>query len=165
MRNRFPAHYHGQMSKAIQFLTNTNIPFRLFFHTSQPISLEEAARQRKQSVYQVVRSILFRTPKSSYIMVLAPGPKQISWKSLRDYLHVRRISLATPEEVRTVTGYLIGTVTPFGIPSSIRLIADISLKQMGEISIGSGQQQIAVILNASEMFSVLPNVEFLSLNE
>lgn len=151
------------MTQAIQFLTDRNIPFRLFRHSSSPSSLKVAADQRGQSVNQVVRSILFRCSSNEFMMVLASGPDQISWKMLRAYLETNRISLASPEEVFAVTGYRIGAVSPFGILPAIRTLIQTSLIDQREVSIGSGEPGVAIIILVTDLLTALPTAEFLDL--
>ena len=91
-----------------------------------------------------MRSILFRLANDQFVMVLAPGPQQISWPALREHLGVTRMSMASPEEVLERTGYLHGAVSPFGLPSPIRILVDQGVFAEEEISIGSGVRKSTV---------------------
>jgi len=135
------------------------IPYRLFQHAGPVESLEQAARERGQRPEQVVRSILFRLPDESYVMVLVAGPGQISWPALRSYLGQRRLTLATPDEVLRVTGYQIGSVSPFGLPAPMRILLDRSVLGEAEISLGSGQRGLGVILKSADLQRALPASE------
>jgi Cys-tRNA(Pro)/Cys-tRNA(Cys) deacylase len=98
------------------------IPYRQFKHPGPIHSLEQAAQERGQRPEQVVRSILFRLGVGEFVMVLMAGPVQVSWPALRRYLEQSRLTMASEEEVRTVTGYERGAVSPLGIPSSVRIL-------------------------------------------
>jgi prolyl-tRNA editing enzyme YbaK/EbsC (Cys-tRNA(Pro) deacylase) len=52
-------------------------------------------------------------------------------------------------EVRAMTGCEIGTVNPLGLPQPLRLLADESIFQPAEVSIGSGLRATAIILPPS----------------
>jgi prolyl-tRNA editing enzyme YbaK/EbsC (Cys-tRNA(Pro) deacylase) len=151
------------MTSATDDLSIRGVPYRLFRHTTRPTSLEQAALERGQLPDQVIRSILFRLSDQDFVMVLAPGPAQISWPKLRVYLGVKRISLAKPEEVLTVTGYAIGTVSPFGILHPLRLLADKSLAFLSEVSIGSGEHGVAIVMNRADLMTALPHMEYFDL--
>lgn len=153
------------MTKATEFLAEHAIPHQLFRHAAKPKSIEQAAHERDQLPDQIVRSILFRLPEDQYVMVLMPGPKQISWKTLRSFLGTRRITLATPEEVLQVTGYQIGAVSPFGINPIIRILVDESLQYQSEISLGSGEHGLAIIMTSQNLFSTLPSAELVRVSE
>ncbi len=147
------------MSTATAFLDKLAIPHQLFRHASRPTSLEQAAEERGQKPEQIVRSILFRLPGALFVMVLMPGPNQISWKKLREYLGTRKITMATPEEVQQVTGYEIGAVTPFGISSPLRYLIDQRIFNHDEISLGSGEHGVAIILASASLLTAIPGAE------
>jgi len=140
-------------------LDNKNIPYQVFVHPEQLKSLEQAANERNQQPEQVVRSIVFRISKQGYLMVLVAGPKQIAWSALRKYLSISRISMANQEEVLALTGYKRGAVSPLGLPVSMRILVDTSLLDQDEISIGSGQQGVAVILRQTDLIKAIGEPE------
>lgn len=144
---------------AAQALDLLGIPYRLFEHSSLPESLEEAARQRGQSPAQIVRSILFRLSEGQYIMVLVAGPGQISWKFLRTFLGTSRLSLASEPEVLAATGFVRGAVTPLGLPHPLRILADESVFEPEEISIGSGVRGVSIVLKPTDLQSALSQLE------
>jgi prolyl-tRNA editing enzyme YbaK/EbsC (Cys-tRNA(Pro) deacylase) len=92
-------------------------------------------------------------------MVLAPGTRQVSWRRLREHIGQSRLSLASPEEVLQVTGYRIGTVSPFGLPHKLSLLVDRSILREEEISIGSGAAGIGIILSTHDLMRGLPEAE------
>jgi DNA-binding NarL/FixJ family response regulator len=67
--------------------------------------------------------------------------------------------MATEEEVLAVTGCVIGTVTPIGQPTPLRLLADVSVFQPEEVSIGSGIRGTALILKSADLRQALGKVE------
>ncbi len=135
------------------------ISFRVFVHSGPLHSLEQAAQERGQDPQQVVRSILFRLAADQFVMVLAPGPRQISWPALRAYLGVSRLSMASEDEVLAITGYSRGAVSPFGLPAPLRILIDESLFAQPEISLGSGVRGIAVILSSADLRCALAGAE------
>lgn len=142
-----------------QALDTLGIPYRFFRHTGPVHSVEQAARERGQLPDQVVRSILFRISHDHYLLVLAAGPHQISWPALRSYLGQSRLTLARPDEVRTITGYPIGAVSPFGLPSPMRVLVDRHVFDHPEVSIGSGVRNTTVILQSQDLKKALGEVE------
>ena len=144
---------------ATRALDELGIPYRLFEHPQPPESLEEAARQRGQAPGQIVRSIVFRITEGHFVMVLVAGPRQVSWKRLRAVLELSRLSLASEAEVLAITGYIRGAVTPLGLPSLMRILADESVFIHDEISIGSGVIGVAILLKPTDLQSALENLE------
>jgi Cys-tRNA(Pro) deacylase len=135
------------------------IPYRLFTHPGQVHSLEQAAQERGQRPEQVVRSILFRLTGDQFVLVLAPGRQQISWPALRQHLGVTRMSMASEADVLERTGYLHGAVSPFGLPSPLRILVDQGILDEEEISIGSGVRNTTVIMKTTDLRQALEKVE------
>ena len=146
-------------------LTGLGVPHRVFHHEKPVTSLEQAASDRGQRASQVVRSILFRVSEDEFLMVLAAGPAQVSWKALRKYVGKSRISMATEDEVLKVTGYRIGTVGPFGMVNPVRVVVEARLFDEEEVSIGSGMRNCAVILRTADLRRALNNPDVVSLVE
>jgi Cys-tRNA(Pro)/Cys-tRNA(Cys) deacylase len=142
-----------------------NIPYRIFRHAGQLTSLEQAAEERGQRPHQVVRSIVFRLAADRFVMVLAAGPDQISWPALRQHLGVSRLSMASEEEVLAQTGYVRGSVSPFGLPEQaddaqrMRILVDQSIFDEDVISLGSGVRNTTVILSTFDLRRALPTAE------
>ena len=142
-------------------LSQLNIPHRVFTHSGSVHSLEQAAQERGQTPDQVVRSILFRLGKNEageeqYAMALIAGPDQVSWKALRRHFGQSRLTMATADEVLSVTGYPIGAVSPFGMPTQLPVLIDESVTAQQEVSIGSGVRSTTVILQVADLLKALP---------
>ncbi len=146
-------------------LEKLGVPHRVFRHAGQVTSLEQAAQERGQKPEQVVRSILFRVGKDQFILALVAGPKQISWKRLRQHVSKSRISMATEDEVFEVTGYRIGTVSPFGLARSLKILIDPNVLNEDEISIGSGIRNTGIILKSADLRRGLGDSEIVQLVE
>ena len=144
-------------------LEEKGIPFRLFTHNGPVGSLEQAAAERNQQPSQVIRSLLFRLSADLFVMVLVAGPGQIPWRPLRNYLGESRLTTASREELRRVTGYEIGAVAPFGLPRSLRILVDRRVFEETEISLGSGVRGTAVILQSADLRRALEPVEVIDL--
>ena len=140
-------------------LTEKQIPHRVFRHKGPLSSVEQAARERGQTPDQVVRSILFRIDEGLFIMVLITGTRQVSWKTLRRYLGVSRLTMASEEEVLQETGYQTGAVSPIGLPRPMRILVDNSVLAVDEVSIGSGVRGVTVFIKPKDLLKVLNNPE------
>jgi prolyl-tRNA editing enzyme YbaK/EbsC (Cys-tRNA(Pro) deacylase) len=61
--------------------------------------------------------------------------------------------------VLTVTGYERGAVSPFGLPYPLRILVDASLLDQEEVSIGSGERGVTVILHTNDLMKALDSAE------
>jgi prolyl-tRNA editing enzyme YbaK/EbsC (Cys-tRNA(Pro) deacylase) len=98
-------------------------------------------------------------------MVLVAGPAQVDWRKLRQLVRRSRIRMASEEEVLTVTGYRVGTVSPFGLKTPVRVLIDASVLKEPEISTGSGIRDTAILLKSADLRRALPEAEVTALTE
>jgi prolyl-tRNA editing enzyme YbaK/EbsC (Cys-tRNA(Pro) deacylase) len=66
---------------------------------------------------------------------------------------VSRLSLASAEEALAATGYVPGTITPFGSRTVLPVIADAAMG--GLASIGGGAPGVAINLDAGDLIALL----------
>src|SRR5215208_3966297 len=136
-------------------LEKLNIPHQIFQHETPVTSFEQAALERNQRPEQIVRSILFNIRPEEFLMVLMAGRDQIDWRKLRQLVKRSRVRMATEEEVLEVTGYRVGTVSPFGLRNPVRVLIDESVLREEEISLGSGVRNMAIILKSTDLRQAL----------
>jgi Cys-tRNA(Pro) deacylase len=131
------------------------VPYQLHLHATQLRSLEQAAEERELDPGQIVRSLLFRLEDGSFIMVLMSGPTKVAWPKLRHHLGISRMTTASAEEVREVTGYETGAVSPYGLPQPLPLLADQRILNFEVISIGAGIRNAGVIMRRDDLIRTL----------
>lgn len=138
-------------------LDQLGISYKLHVHERPPKSLPLliAAQDRGLKPDQIIRSLLFRKEGDQYILVLMPAGSRVQWPKLRRYLGVSRVTTATAEEVQSITGYEPGTVSPFGLLTPIRILADRGLLDHSILSIGAGILDAGVILARDDLLRVL----------
>ncbi len=117
-------------------------------------SLEEAAAARGVTPDRVIKSLVVRRADDDYLMVLVPGGRTISWPKLRALLGVSRLSMPPAEVAFEATGYVRGTITPFGSLHPWPVIADGSLPR-GSVSIGGGAHGIAFTVDREDLVRAL----------
>jgi Cys-tRNA(Pro) deacylase len=136
-------------------LDEAHVPYTLHVHDHPVTSLEQAASERGLRPGQIVRSLVFRSQDGSYLLVLAPGPQQISWPKLRRHLGVSRLTTASAQEVLQVTGYPPGAVSPLGLATPVRILADQSVSREGMVSIGAGMRDAGVVLRREDLLRLV----------
>jgi Cys-tRNA(Pro) deacylase len=146
-------------------LDKMTIPHQVFRHETPVTSFEQAAADRRQKPEQIVRSILFQVRPAEFVMVLVAGPAQIDWRKLRQLVKRSRVRMATEEEVQRVTGYRVGTVSPFGLKNPVKILIDESVLREEEISLGSGVRNTAIVMRSADLRRALAHAEVVSVLE
>jgi Cys-tRNA(Pro) deacylase len=118
-------------------------------------SLEEAAALRGVGPAAVIKTMVVRRGEGDYVFVLVPGDRVIDWPKLRDHLGERRLSMPDADEALAASGYVRGTITPFGSTTQWPVVAD---ERIGDapVSIGGGDHGVSITMNGGDLLSVLP---------
>ena len=125
------------VKRAEKVLKKFNNKLNIIILDNSARTAKEAAISLNCTVGAIVKSLLFKTV-NSYILCLVAGDKRCSLKKLKKLTNQKDISMATPEEVKTQTGYTIGGVSPVGHLNSIEIVIDNSLKRFIDLYAAAG---------------------------
>ena len=108
------------------------------------IVLEQTARTAKDAatalgckVGAIVKSLLFKAGEN-FILCLVSGDKRCSLNKLKKILGENDVSMASPQDVKRVTGYTIGGVSPAGHLIKTKIYIDENLKNFDSIYAAAG---------------------------
>ena len=111
---------------------------------------QDAAKALDCNVGAIVKSLLFKTD-NSFILCLVAGDKRCSLNKLKKIKDKKDISMASPEEVKTQTGYTIGGVSPVGHLERIEIIIDNSLERFNELFAAAGHPNCVFKTNYNDI--------------
>ncbi len=117
-------------------------------------SLDEAALHRGVDPSAVIKTMVVRRDEDDYVFVLVPGDRVIDWSKLRKVLKQRRLSMPDAEEALSATGYVRGTITPFGSSHDWPVFADERLSEM-KVSIGGGARGVSITTKGVDVIRAL----------
>lgn len=75
-------------------------------------------------------------------------------KTVRKKLGVRRISFASPEDTKKLTGMELGGVTPFALPPQLPLWIDSLVMNCDQIVLGGGNRSSKLVMSPAELLKV-----------
>ena len=108
------------------------------------IVLEQTARTANDAatalsckVGAIVKSLLFRAG-DSFVLCLVSGDKRCSLNKLKKILDEKDVSMANPEDVKRITGYTIGGVSPIGHLIKTKIYIDENFKNFNSIFAAAG---------------------------
>ena len=124
-----------------------------FDQSLEVIILENSARTAKDAaialgcdVGAIVKSLLLKT-EDSFILCLVAGDKRCCLNKLKKIKNIKDISMASPEEVKTQTGYTIGGVSPVGHLSEVEIFIDKSLERFIDLFAAAGHPNCVFKIN------------------
>ena len=108
------------------------------------IFLEQTARTAQDAatalgcnVGAIVKSLLFSVG-DNFVLCLVSGDKKCSLKKLKSTFNQKNVSMAKPEDVKKITGYTIGGVSPVGHLNKLKIYVDINLKRFTRVFAAAG---------------------------
>ncbi len=128
-----------------------------FDQSLEVIVLENSARTAKDAaialgcdVGAIVKSLLFKTG-DNFTLCLVAGDKRCSLNKLKKIKNIKDISMASPEEVKTQTGYTIGGVSPVGHLNKLEIFIDKSLERFNELFAAAGHPNCVFKINFNDI--------------
>ena len=117
---------------------------KIFNQSLEIIVLENSARTAQDAskalncnVGAIVKSLLFRT-RDTFTLCLVAGDQRCSLTKLKKIKNEKDFYMASPEDVKTQTGYTIGGVSPIGHLKEVEIIIDNSLERFKELFAAAG---------------------------
>ena len=93
---------------------------------------QEAAESLNTEVGSIVKSLLFTT-EDGFVLCLVSGDKRCSLNKLKKIKIQKDVSMANPDQVKEVTGFTIGGVSPIGHLQKIEIFIDNELSRFEPI--------------------------------
>ena len=97
----------------------------------------EAASSLGCEVGAIVKSLLFKTD-NTFLMCLVAGDKKASLNKIKINVNIKDVSMASANEVKNITGYTIGGVSPVGHINKIDIFIDNSLERFTSLFAAAG---------------------------
>ena len=134
------------------------------------IVLEQTARTAKEAatalgckVGAIVKSLLFKAGEE-FVLCLVSGDRRCSLNKLKKILSEKDVFMANPDDVKRVTGYTIGGVSPIGHLTKLKIFLDSNLKRFSKIYAAAGHPN-AVFGIDYDQFIILTSAEIKEFTE
>jgi len=134
------------VKRAEKFLKGFDQSLEVIILENSARTAQDAAKALDCNVGAIVKSLLFRAG-DDFILCLVAGDKRCSLNKLKKLKDKKDISMASPEEVKTQTGYTIGGVSPIGHLNKIEIIIDKSLERFNQLFAAAGHPNCVFKMN------------------
>jgi Cys-tRNA(Pro) deacylase len=122
--------------------------------------LEQTARTANDAatalgckVGAIVKSLLFRREKS-FVLCLVSGDKKCSLNKLKKILGEKDVSMANADQVKEITGYTIGGVSPIGHLTKVNILIDNNLARFEDIFAAAGHPNCIFKINFEQLLKL-----------
>ncbi|KHO54079.1 MAG: hypothetical protein QT12_C0035G0006 [archaeon GW2011_AR21] len=142
-------------NKLTRMLDFKEIEYALVENKRPAFSGEQISKERNIGLENVLKCILL-TDGKKYCLACTTADTQLDLKKIRNFLKADRLSFATKEEIKLVTGYRSGCVNPIIIKKKVSIIFDHSVREKKIVDISAGiptagiqikQQHLSLLVN------------------
>ncbi len=106
----------------------------------------EAASSLSCEIGAIVKSLLFKT-ENSFTLCLIAGDKKASLNKIKKILNIKDVSMAAADDVKNITGFTIGGVSPVGHLNKIDIFIDHSLERFNYLYAAAGHPNCVFKIN------------------
>lgn len=137
---------------AIDYLNQHGISYELgSFSPSTKKGAANVAQAFGFRPRQMVKTLLFESQQEPYLVMVGGDQNAISGL-IKKAVGSRNVSMCSPEKVKLITGYEIGSIPPFHWhPSGFRSFIDASLMQEKVLGVGSGLWGLEIFMTPGNL--------------
>jgi prolyl-tRNA editing enzyme YbaK/EbsC (Cys-tRNA(Pro) deacylase) len=119
-------------------------------------TVPEAARVLEVEADQIIKSLVFMI-KAEPLLVINNGLAKVDRSKIASYMGVgkKQVKFATAEQALAVTGYIVGSMPPFGHHRRLRTLIDPAVLKLEVVFGGGGDIDAMLRLASAELLLVL----------
>ena len=120
-----------------RILTEFNSNIEVIELNSSARTALEAASSLGCEVGAIIKSLLFKT-EQNFTLCLVAGDKKASLNKIKKILKKKYVFMASANDVKSITGFTIGGVSPVGHLNKIDILIDHSLERFNQLFAAAG---------------------------
>lgn len=142
-------------TNAMRILDGLGIPYeiRTYAWDGEHIDAVSAAERLGIEAERVCKTIVTRDPANAVFVFCLPAPCEISMKKARALIGVSPIDLVRRDELRTLTGYIRGGVSPLGMIHSYPTFIEETVRVYERICVSAGARGVQLELSPDDLLA------------
>ena len=120
-----------------KFLRDYDYKLKIMELETSARTAQEASNSLNCNVGAIVKSLLFKCDQK-YMLCLVSGDRKASLKKLKQNFNIKDIEMAKAENVKEITGYTIGGVSPVGHIKKVDILIDNNLSRFDDLYAAAG---------------------------
>lgn len=136
--------------KSTDYLKSKGIKFKVIYLEEVPKTAKDVERLYSCPLHQVLKTLVFMG-ETGPVLVVVQGDKRVDLNKLKQVTKQENLRMATPDEVKEVTGYPVGGVSPLGIEKGIKKIIDKKVFEVETVNIGAGKADVGIELSSEDL--------------
>jgi Cys-tRNA(Pro)/Cys-tRNA(Cys) deacylase len=145
-----------EKSNAMRILDAAGIAYevRTYIVDEHDLSAETAAEKLGLPPERVFKSLVVKGDRNVVLVALVPAGSVIDLKRLAIASGDKRVEMAPLMEVKTITGYERGAVTPLALPRKIPVLIDETVELWPRVGVSGGVRGVEIVLAPSDLIRV-----------
>jgi len=138
-----------------QFIDAHNIDATILPMDRHTSTVEDAARALSVETDQIIKSLVF-IARGEPLIVINNGISRVDRRKLGATLGINRkkIKFADAEQVKDITGYMVGSMPPFGHRRQLQTLVDTGIALLDTVFGGGGDINAMMRLYSQELLRV-----------
>ncbi len=133
-----------------KFLTNFDKNLKIISLETSARTAIEAATSLGCDKGAIIKSLLFKT-ELTFTLFLVAGDRKASLNKIKKTLNIEDVSMASAIDVKNITGFTIGGVSPIGHLNKIDIYIDNSLKRFDKLYAAAGHPNCVFEINFNDL--------------
>jgi len=114
---------------------------------------EESAKVRGTSLSQAAKALVMQADKEFVLLVL-PGDQKADLDKFKEFLKVKKLSMASKDSVKNKIGLEVGSIPPMGSSMGLKTYVDARLAKEKEIAFNAGRHDRSVIMGYEDFVRI-----------
>ncbi len=138
-----------------RFVEDRGVAARIIALDAHTTTVPEAASALGVAEEQIIKSLVFEAGEEP-LLVINNGSARVDRRKLAAYLNIgrSRVKFASPEKALAVTGFVVGSMPPFGHRATLRTLVDAAVGRLETVYGGGGGLDAMMRLTSAELLRV-----------
>ncbi len=138
-------------TKATQLLDSKGIKCKFLPHKKAVFTCEDAAKERNVPLDEMIKCILLVDKHKNYFLACVTADRRLDTRKIRSMRGCSRLSFASKQEIKEITGYEIGAIPPLALQKDIAIIFDEFILRKKKVNISSGDTRFGLELSPKDL--------------
>ena len=139
-------------TNAVRTLDKMNVDYSLVeYNAGNDVSAAAVAERIGIPLGQIYKTLVVRGDKTGIIIASVPGDRELDLKALAKVSGNKKIEMVALEEIKPLTGYVRGAVSPFGMKKVYKYYLDRSILQYEKIYVSAGAWGLQIFLPSESL--------------
>ena len=144
-------------TNASRILDKLKIPYEILEYEvdDQNLSAENAAKKMNQPLKQVFKTLVIRGDRTGILVACIPGGAELNPKALASISENKKVEMVHLKEIKSLTGYIRGGVSPLAMKKNYPSYIDESAFQFPFIIFCAGVRGLQLKVDPNDLLKAM----------